>query len=136
MVSLGAVLAAGSKIVQDSAPRTIAWLLPAYQVQTGRQPLYRQRCRRRVDSQGNTSDPIETRVTVQSPLIDTNSSALTPRHSTLMEDGKSSQLLTMVLKDMQGQPLEMLLADIHMAVSALKSAYVSAVTKSRLGSIK
>ncbi len=53
-----------------------------------------------------------------------------------MEDGKSSQLLTMVLKDMQGQPLEMLLADIHMAVSALKSAYVSAVTKSRLGSIK
>lgn len=42
----------------------------------------------------------------------------------------------LVLKDMQGQALEMPLADIHMAVGALKSAHVSAVTKSRLGYIK
>ncbi|MBF1996694.1 Ig-like domain-containing protein, partial [Serratia symbiotica] len=64
---------------------------------------------------------------------DANSSTLTPRHSTLTADGKSSQLLTLVLKDMQGQPLEMPLADIHMAVSALKSAHVSAVTQKQAG---
>lgn len=86
-----------------------------------------------LDSQGNTSDPSETRVTVQAPLIDANSSTLTPRHSTFTADGKSSQLLTLVLKDMQGQPLEMPLADIHMAVSALKSAHVSAVTQKQAG---
>ncbi|USS96143.1 Ig-like domain-containing protein [Serratia symbiotica] len=74
-----------------------------------------------VDSQGNTSDPSETRVTVQTPLIDANSSTLTPRHSTLMADRKGSQLLTLVLKD------------IHMAVSALKSARVSAVTQKQAG---
>jgi len=42
-------------------------------------------------------------------------------------------LLTLALKDMQGHPLEMPLADIHIAVSALKSAHVSALTQKQAG---
>ncbi|WP_061769914.1 invasin domain 3-containing protein [Serratia symbiotica] len=117
------LLAAGGKIVQDSA-QDYSLVLPAYQFKPGVNHYTASGVA--VDSQGNTSDPSENRVTVQAPLIDANSSTLTA-------DGKSSQLLTLVLKDMQGQPLEMPLADIHMAVSALKSAHFSAVTQKQAG---
>ncbi len=89
------LLAAGGKIVQDSA-QDYSLVLPAYQFKLGVNHYTASGVT--VDSQGNISDPNETRVTVQAPLIDANSSTLTA-------DGKISQLLTLELKDMQGQPM-------------------------------
>ena len=63
--SAPALLAAGGKIVQDSA-QDYSLVLPAYQFKPGVNHYTVSGVA--VDSQGNTSDPSETRVTVQAPL--------------------------------------------------------------------
>ncbi|MDX7274042.1 invasin domain 3-containing protein [Serratia marcescens] len=128
--SAPALLAAGGKIVQDG-PLAYSVVLPDYQFTQGVNNYTVSGVA--VDKKGNRSGASETQVSVHTPDIDEKTSTFTPLNSTLSADGKSTQVLTLSVKDAKGNAVDLPQADIHMTVGTLKSATVSAVDKTAAG---
>ena len=128
--SAPALLAAGGKIVQDG-PLAYSVVLPDYQFTQGVNNYTVSGVA--VDRRGNRSGASETQVSVHTPDIDEKTSTFTPLNSTLPADGKSTQVLTLSVKDAKGNAVDVPQTDIHMVVGTLKSATVSAVDKTATG---
>ncbi|WP_160126118.1 inverse autotransporter beta domain-containing protein, partial [Serratia sp. Z4] len=104
------LLAAGGKILQEGAAE-YAVVLPVYQSMAGSVNTYTV-SGIAMDKQGNASNQSETQVTVQAPVISESQSSLSPAESTLPADGKSTQVLTLSLKDAQGQAVDIARSDV------------------------
>lgn len=59
-----------------------------------------------IDDKGNASRKAETQVTVTEAAVSLAESSLTPPQSSLPADGKSQQILTLTVKDSQGNPVD------------------------------
>ncbi|VEN40723.1 unnamed protein product [Callosobruchus maculatus] len=125
-----ALTAAGGKIVQNGADYAV--VLPAYQTTAQAVNTYTV-SGVAVDTKGNRSDRADTQVTVQAPEVNKQYSTFTPVSSVLPADGKSTQVLTLTLRDENNQAVDMDVKDISLKNSALKSAAVSALTKKSAG---
>lgn len=108
--SAGALLAAGGKIMQQSAT-DFSIILPEYQVGPGSINTYTIRGVA-VDSQGNTSSAAETHVTVVQDAFDTTTSTFTPLHSQLPADGKTQLEMVLMVKDSRGKAVDIPSQDI------------------------
>jgi adhesin/invasin len=89
-----------------------------------------------VDKHGNRSNRSETQVTVQAPIIDATRSTLLPTDSSLDADGKSTQVLSLTLRDTQDNLIDVPLSDLGLALNrgrALGGATVSALSRKSLG---
>ncbi|MBF4114257.1 inverse autotransporter beta domain-containing protein, partial [Enterobacter cloacae] len=122
--------AAGGKIVLDGADYAV--VLPAYQATAQGVNTYTVSCVA-VDMKGNRSDRSYTQVTVQAPEVNKQTSTLTPVNSALPADGKSTQVLTLTLRNGNNQPVDMDVKDISLKYNTLKSAVVSALTRKSAG---
>ncbi|MGS0639293.1 invasin domain 3-containing protein, partial [Citrobacter sp. VF227] len=125
-----ALTAAGGKIVQNGSDYAV--VLPAYQSPAQGVNTYTV-SGVAVDRKGNRSDRSETQVTVQASAVNNQTSTFTPQSSVLPADGKSTQVLTLTLRDGNRQPVDMDVQDISLNSSALKSATVSALTRQSAG---
>ncbi|MGC6233451.1 inverse autotransporter beta domain-containing protein, partial [Hafnia paralvei] len=125
-----ALSAAGGKIVQNGSDYAV--VLPAYQATTQAVNTYTV-SGVAVDRKGNRSERSDTQVTVQAPEVNKQYSTFTPVSSVLPADGKSTQVLTLTLRDENNQAVDMDVKDISLKNSALKSAAVSALTKKSAG---
>ncbi|MBJ9245694.1 inverse autotransporter beta domain-containing protein [Citrobacter koseri] len=125
-----ALSAAGGKIVRNGADYAV--VLPAYQSATGAVNTYTV-SGVAVDTKGNRSGRSDTRVVVQAPVLSAKNSTFTPASSALPADGKSTQELTLTLKDESQQALDLDVKNISLKSSPLKSAVVSALTKKSAG---
>ncbi|SQA97940.1 Invasin [Cedecea neteri] len=128
--SASPLIAAGGKIVQNGADYTV--VLPAYQTMAQAVNTYTV-SGVAIDTRGNRSDRSDTQVTVQAPEVNRQYSTFTPASSMLPADGRSSQALTLTLRDGNNQPVDMDVKDISLKSSALKSATVSALTRKSAG---
>ncbi|WP_207214247.1 inverse autotransporter beta domain-containing protein, partial [Serratia liquefaciens] len=102
--------AAGGKILQEGTAE-YAVVLPVYQSMAGGVNTYTV-SGVAMDKQGNASNQSETQVTVQAPVISESQSSFSPAESTLPADGKSTQVLTLSLKDTQGQAVDIARSDV------------------------
>jgi adhesin/invasin len=125
-----ALSAAGGKIVQNGGDYAV--VLPTYQSSAQAVNTYTV-SGVAVDTKGNRSDRSETQVTVQAPEVNKTNSTFTPVSSTLPADGKSNQLLTLILRDENNQAVDMDVKDISLENSTLKSATVSSLTRKSAG---
>lgn len=125
-----ALSAAGGKVVQNGSDYAV--VLPAYQATPQAVNTYTV-SGVAVDTKGNRSDRSDTQVTVQAPEVNKQYSTFTPVSSVLPADGKSTQVLTLTLRDEKNQAVDMGVKDISLKNSALKSAAVSALTKKSAG---
>ncbi|WP_336241540.1 inverse autotransporter beta domain-containing protein, partial [Citrobacter freundii] len=125
-----ALSAAGGKVVQNGSDYAV--VLPAYQTTTQAVNTYTV-SGVAVDRKGNRSERSDTQVTVQAPEVNKQYSTFTPVSSVLPADGKSTQVLTLTLRDENNQAVDMDVKDISLKNSALKSAAVSALTKKSAG---
>ncbi|WP_336241790.1 inverse autotransporter beta domain-containing protein, partial [Citrobacter freundii] len=119
----GGLIAAGGKIIQSGSDQSVIlppWRSGASQVNTYMMSAVA------VDKKGNTSNRSETQVTVQAPVVSALDSTFTPANSTLPADGKSTQELTLTIKDGQGNAVNVDPKDIKLDSGTLKSAGVSA----------
>ncbi|UIA88214.1 inverse autotransporter beta domain-containing protein [Erwinia tracheiphila] len=121
---------AGGKIVQNGADYAV--VLPAYQTTTQAVNTYTV-SGVAVDTKGNRSDRSDTQVTVQAPKVNKQTSTLTPVSSVLPADGKSTQVLTLTLRNGNKQPVDIDVKDISLNSRALKSATVSALARKSTG---
>lgn len=122
--------AAGGKIVQNG--RDYAVVLPAYQSSAQGVNTYTV-SGVAVDTKGNRSSRSDTQVTVQATEVNKQTSTFTPVSSVLLADGKSTQVLTLMLLDENNQPVDMDVKDISLNSSVLKSATISALTRKSAG---
>ncbi|WP_176555180.1 inverse autotransporter beta domain-containing protein, partial [Serratia marcescens] len=104
------LLAAGGKILQEGTAE-YAVVLPVHQSMAGGVNTYTV-SGVATDTQGNASNRSETQVTVQAPVISESQSSFSPAESTLPADGKSTQVLTLSLKDSQGQAVDIARSDV------------------------
>ncbi|EDL8432105.1 invasin [Salmonella enterica subsp. diarizonae] len=125
-----ALNAAGGKIVQSGTDYAV--VLPAYQTTMQAVNIYTV-SGVAVDTKGNRSERSDTQVTVQAQEVNKQSSTFTPVSSVLPADGKSTQVLTLTLRDENNQPVDMDVKGISLNRSALKSATVSALTRQSAG---
>ncbi|ELW3333431.1 inverse autotransporter beta domain-containing protein, partial [Salmonella enterica] len=125
-----ALSAAGGKIVQNGSDYAV--VLPAYQTTTQAVNTYTV-SGVAVDTKGNRSERSDTQVTVQAPEMNKQTSTFTPVSSVLPADGKSTQVLTLTLRDENNQAVDMDVKDISLKNSTLKSATVSALTRKSAG---
>jgi|AGFT01.1.fsa_nt_gi Protein of unknown function (DUF3442)./Invasin, domain 3. len=125
-----ALSAAGGKIVQNGSDYAV--VLPVYQATTQAVNTYTV-SGVAVDTKGNRSERSDTQVTVQAPEVNKQYSTFTPVSSMLPADGKSTQVLTLTLRDENNQAADMDVKDISLKNSALKSATVSALTRKSAG---
>ncbi|HEQ3521879.1 TPA: inverse autotransporter beta domain-containing protein, partial [Citrobacter freundii] len=125
-----ALAAAGGKIVQNGTDYAV--VLPAWQAATQAVNTYTV-SGVAVDARGNRSDRSDTQVTVQAPEVNKQYSTFTPVSSELPADGKSTQVLTLTLRDENNQAMDLNVKDISLKSSALKSARVSALTRKSAG---
>lgn len=86
-----------------------------------------------VDIKGNRSARQDTQVTVLAPEVNKDKSTFTPASSTLPADGKSTQVLTLALKNKNGQPVDVSAKDISLSSGTLKSAKISALARKSAG---
>ncbi|WP_271130467.1 inverse autotransporter beta domain-containing protein, partial [Dryocola boscaweniae] len=128
--SAAPLLAMGGKIVQDKNGYSV--LLPPYQFAAQGVNTYTI-SGVAVDSKGNQSDRSETQVTVLAPTINQQNTTFTPADSTLPADGKSSQVLTLTLKDENNHPVDMNASDITLDTGKLKSTTVSSLLRKAAG---
>lgn len=129
--SAESLIAAGGKIVHDNGS-AYSVVLPAWQ--SAGQGINTYTIRGvAVDRKGNSSAPGNTQVTVREPDVNKASSTFTPVNSKLPADGKSTQVLTLTIKDNQDQPIDIPLADIKLSNGTLKSARVSALVTKAIG---
>ncbi|OQL28445.1 hypothetical protein B4581_25065, partial [Salmonella enterica subsp. enterica serovar Typhimurium] len=125
-----ALNAAGGKIVQNG--RDYAVVLPAYLSSAQGVNTYTV-SGVAVDTKGNRSSRSDTQVTVQATEVNKQTSTFTPVSSVLLADGKSTQVLTLMLLDENNQPVDMDVKDISLNSSVLKSATISALTRKSAG---
>ncbi|EAR2685298.1 invasin, partial [Salmonella enterica] len=125
-----ALNAAGGKIVQNG--RDYAVVLPAYLSSAQGVNTYTV-SGVAVDTKGNRSSRSDTQVTVQATEMNKQTSTFTPVSSVLLADGKSTQVLTLMLLDENNQPVDMDVKDISLNSSVLKSATISALTRKSAG---
>ncbi|EJX6512931.1 inverse autotransporter beta domain-containing protein, partial [Salmonella enterica] len=125
-----ALSAAGGKIVQNGSDYAV--VLPVYQATTQAVNTYTV-SGVAVDTKGNRSERSDTQVTVQAPEVNKQYSTFTPVSSVLPADGKSTQVLTLTLRDENNQAVDMDVKDISLKNPALKSARVSALTRKSAG---
>ncbi|HFQ9142145.1 TPA: inverse autotransporter beta domain-containing protein [Enterobacter cancerogenus] len=125
-----ALSAAGGKIVQNGSDYAV--VLPAYQTTTQAVNTYTV-SGVAVDTKGNRSERSDTQVTVQAPEINKQYSTFTPASSVLPADGKSTQVLTLMLRDENNRAVDMDVKDISLKSSTLKSASVSVLTRKSAG---
>ncbi|EBR1860519.1 invasin [Salmonella enterica] len=125
-----ALSAAGGKIVQNGSDYAV--VLPAYQTTTQAVNTYTV-SGVAVDTKGNRSERSDTQVTVQAPEVNKQYSTFTPVSSLLPADGKSTQKLTLAIRDENNQAVDMDVKDISLKSSTLKSASVSALTRKSAG---
>ncbi|EPV3677956.1 Ig-like domain-containing protein [Enterobacter ludwigii] len=125
-----AATAAGGKIVQNG--NDYAVVLPPYQMAAQAVNSYTV-SGVAVDRKGNRSDRSETQVTVQAPEVNKQYSTFTPANSVLPADGKSTQVLTLALRDENNQAVDIDVKDISLKSSTLRSASVSALTRKSAG---
>ncbi|EAA6004047.1 invasin [Salmonella enterica subsp. enterica serovar Oranienburg] len=125
-----ALNAAGGKIVQNG--RDYAVVLPAYQSSAQGVNTYTV-SGVAVDTKGNRSSRSDTQVTVQATEVNKQTSTFTPVSSVLLADGKSTQVLTLMLLDENNQPVDMDVKDISLNSSVLKSSTISALTRKSAG---
>ena len=128
--SASSLIAAGGKIVQTDADYTV--MLPAYQTAAQAVNTYTIHGVA-VDKKGNMSKQSKTQVTVQAPEVNKQNSTLTPANSSLPADGKSTQVLTLTLKDEHNQPVDISTSAITLDNGNPKSATVSAPTRKSSG---
>ncbi|ENG8909869.1 inverse autotransporter beta domain-containing protein [Salmonella enterica] len=125
-----ALNAAGGKIVQNGSDYAV--VLPPYQATAQAVNTYTV-SGVAVDTKGNRSERSDTQVTVQAPEVNKQYSTFTPASSVLPADGKSTQVLTLTLRDENNQAVDVDVKDISLKNSALKSAAVSALTRKSAG---
>ncbi|WP_262804635.1 inverse autotransporter beta domain-containing protein, partial [Enterobacter bugandensis] len=129
--SAPALLANGGRIIQDGVGG-YSVVLPVWQ--GGVQGVNSYTVRGvAVDTKGNRSVARETQVTVQAPVVNAQNSTFTPARSTLSADGKSTQVLTLTVKDGQDQPVDIPVSAITFRSGPLKTATVSAGVRQRAG---
>ncbi|HGM5307322.1 TPA: inverse autotransporter beta domain-containing protein, partial [Serratia marcescens] len=104
------LLAAGGQILHEGVS-AYAVVLPPYQSIAGSVNTYTV-SGVAVDAEGNVSNRSETLVTVQQPVISESQSNFSPAKSALPADGKSTQVLTLSLKDAQGQAVDIASSDV------------------------
>ena len=129
-----ALFMAGGKIVHDGAER-YSVVLPAYQTAPGAVNTYTV-SGVAIDTHDNTSNRSETQVTVLAPVISESQSSFMPARSTLLADGKSTQVLTLTLKDAAGNAVDVPESEVAVGTGeggALKSAHISALKKTKPG---
>lgn len=114
--------AAGGKIVQNGADYAV--VLPAYQSSAQGVNTYTV-SGVAVDTKGNRSARSDTQVTVQAPAVNKQTSTFTPVSSVLPADGKSTQALTLMLRDENNQAVDIDVKDISLQNNTLKSVYWS-----------
>ncbi|WP_447746280.1 inverse autotransporter beta domain-containing protein [Enterobacter asburiae] len=124
------LITAGGKVIQNGMDYAV--LLPAYQSSAQGLNTYTI-SGVAVDTKGNHSDRSDTQLTVQAPEVNKQTSTLTPTSSVLPADGKSTQLLTLTLRDENNQAVDIDVKDISLKNSELKSAAVSALTRKSAG---
>ncbi|HCR4009775.1 TPA: inverse autotransporter beta domain-containing protein [Morganella morganii] len=116
----GALTAAGGSIVQGGNDWTV--IFPAWRASGVNSYTVSGVA---VDIQGNRSEPSTTQVTVLAPVISTENSTFTPAQSTLPADGKSTQVLTLTLKDAQGGSVSVPVDDVQFTPAQLNGATLS-----------
>ncbi|CAI1562948.1 Invasin [Serratia quinivorans] len=124
------LVAAGGKIVQNGADYVV--VLPNWNAMVNDVNSYRI-LGVAVDKKGNISNKSETQVTVQAADVNTVNSTFTPAASLLPADGKSTQILTLTLKDIQKQAIDIPVADISLDPGRLKSATLTALVRKNVG---
>lgn len=110
-----ALLAAGGKIVANGGS-DYSVVLPVWQSAPSAVNNYTVSAVA-VDTKGNRSERSQTQVTVQKPDISQQNSTLTPVQSTLPADGRTTETLTLTIKDGNGAPEDVALADIHISTT-------------------
>ncbi|EBV5419051.1 invasin [Salmonella enterica subsp. enterica serovar Saintpaul] len=125
-----ALNAAGGKIVQNGSDYVV--VLPPYQTTAQAVNTYTV-SGVAVDRKGNRSDRSDTQVTVQAPEVNKQYSTFTPANSVLPADGKSTQVLTLALRDENNQAVDIDVKDISLKSSTLRSASVSALNRKSAG---
>ncbi|HGA3272479.1 TPA: inverse autotransporter beta domain-containing protein, partial [Enterobacter hormaechei] len=116
----GALTAAGGSIVQNGSDWAVT--LPAWQAAGVNSYTVSGVA---VDTKGNRSERSTTQVTVQAPVISTANSTFTPAQSTLPADGKSTQVLTLTLRDAQDAPVSLPADDVQLTTTPLNGATLS-----------
>lgn len=122
--------AAGGKIVRNG--RDYAVVLPPYRSAAQAVNTYRV-SGVAVDIKGNHSDRSDTQVTVQAPDVNKQYSSFTPVSSVLPADGKSTQVLTLMLRDENNQVMDIDVNNISLKNNPLKTATISALTRKSAG---
>ncbi|BAE73877.1 putative invasin [Sodalis glossinidius str. 'morsitans'] len=98
------LLAAGGKIVQESIDN-YSIVLPDYNFDSANGNVY-EISGVAIDTHGNVSKKAKTTLTVTQPAINTTTSEFTPVKSTLPADTVAQQTLTLKVKDIQGNPVD------------------------------
>ncbi|ELC7952767.1 inverse autotransporter beta domain-containing protein, partial [Salmonella enterica] len=124
------LLAAGGKIVRNGTDYFV--VLPDWKSGPGEVNTYILSAVA-VDRKGNQSNRSETRVTVQAPVVSAAKSTFTPANSTLPADGKSTEMLTLTVKDGQGNVADIPVTDITLDTGGLSRATVAALVKKSTG---
>jgi len=106
--SASPLISAGGKIVQNGGD--FAVVMPEYRSYVNNYTVTGVA----VDKKGNISNQAEIQVTVQAPQVSSTQSTFTPAASMLPADGKSTQALTLSVKDANGQPVNIAVSDVEM----------------------
>uniref|UniRef100_UPI000B202E44 inverse autotransporter beta domain-containing protein n=1 Tax=Serratia marcescens TaxID=615 RepID=UPI000B202E44 len=128
--SAPALLAAGGQIVEDG-PQAYSVVMPSYQFSQGVNNYTVTGVA--VDKKGGRSNSSETQVSVRAPTINESSSTFTPSNSALLANGTDTQVLTLTIRDGQDNPVDVPADAVTINAGTLKSATVSAVTRTATG---
>lgn len=118
----GGLVAAGGEIIQNGREQSV--VLPPWRSGSAANNTYMMGAVA-VDKKGNTSNRSETQITVQEPAVSTTNSTFMPANSTLTAGSESSQVLTLTIKDDQGNAVSVDPDNIKLDTGRLKSASVS-----------
>lgn len=86
-----------------------------------------------IDSRGNRSNRSDTQVTVQAPMINRDRSSFTPGESTLPADDKSSQTLTLTIRDDQNNLIDVEAGEVALSVLKRAETKVSVLVRKSAG---
>jgi len=128
--SASALEAAGGAVVQNGSGYDV--VLPNWQATAAAVNTYTV-TGVAVDVKGNRSNRSETQVTVHAPEVSRDTSTFTPVNSTLQADGKSTQVLTLTIRNAQNQTVDIAPSDISVKSETPKSAVLSAPVRKSAG---
>ncbi|WP_052045604.1 inverse autotransporter beta-barrel domain-containing protein [Cedecea neteri] len=112
--SISGLLSAGGKVVQNG----VDWAVVLPNIQTGPDAVNTYTVSAvAVDKKGNVSQRADTQVTVIQAAIDSNTSTLSPANVTLPANGKAQQLLTLLIRDRENNPVDIAADEISAEVA-------------------